>query len=281
MYHRTDLIYYYDGSFDGFLCCVFRAIYEKEDPAAIYPEELAQATFLERAIIDTEPDKAYRVRRSIPLKLGQDALRVLYLCFLSDLEDKEVAMLAFLRLGYRVGPTVLRMLTDSRVHKVLTAARAVSGEAHLLKGFTRFSQYGSTLLAEIEPKHHVLPLLARHFRARMPGESFLIFDRTHRMALVYSGGHSQIFPLELTELPRADQQEQFYRRLWTRFYDTVSIEDRYNPKCRMTHMPKRYWGVMTEFQEENRPWALPENSGASSEKIQSKIPCTPPPGKLQ
>lgn len=265
MYHRTNLIYYYDGSFEGFLCCVFRAIYEKEDPLIICSHAEAQASLLETVDIPTEPEKAQRVRKSIPAKLGADAQRVVYLCFLSDLQDKEVALLAFLRLGYQVGSRVLRMLADERVYKVLTAARAVSGEAHLLKGFTRFSQFGGALLAEIEPKNHVLPLLAQHFKARMPGESFLILDRTHHMVLVCSGGRWQIQESELTQLPRTDAQERFYRQLWTRFYDTVSIEDRYNPQCRMTHMPKRFWGMMTEFQEENRPWALPEHSSGFHE----------------
>ena len=35
--------------------------------------------------------------------------------------------------------------------------------------------------------------------------------------------------------------------MWRSFYHTISIEGRYNPNCRMTHMPKRYWGDMTEF----------------------------------
>ena len=30
--------------------------------------------------------------------------------------------------------------------------------------------------------------------------------------------------------------------------ELIAIEGRYNPKCRMTHMPKRYWNTMTEFQ---------------------------------
>ena len=101
----------------------------------------------------------------------------------------------------------------------------------------------------------------------MPGESFLIYDRTHRMALLCSGGCCQIFPLERLELPKADGREQLYRKLWTRFYDTVSIESRYNPQCRMTHMPKRYWAMMTEFQPENQAAALPEHSGATSENF--------------
>ena len=49
---------------------------------------------------------------------------------------------------------------------------------------------------------------------------------------------------------RPGEEEALYRRLWRSFYDTISIEERYNPRCRMTHMPKRYWGTMTEFQRE-------------------------------
>lgn len=270
MYQRTDLIYQYDGSFDGFLCCVFRAVYRKEDPLGIFAEDSAQATLLETVLIDTEPEKAQRVLASIPKKLGESALTAVRWAFLSHLEDKELALLAFLRLGYRIGPQVMKQLADPCVHKVLTAARNVANEAHLLKGFTRFSEHGGALTAEIEPKNDVLPILARHFRARMPRESFLIYDRTHKQALVSSGGWCRILPMEQAELPKAGVQEQFYRRLWTRFYDTVTIEARYNPKCRMTHMPKRYWGMMTEFQEENRPSALPENGSPDSEKFKKK-----------
>ena len=62
MHHRTDMIYLYDGSFDGFLCCVFRAIYQKEDPVMICPAEEAQPALWEPIVIDTEEDKAQRVR---------------------------------------------------------------------------------------------------------------------------------------------------------------------------------------------------------------------------
>ena len=32
--------------------------------------------------------------------------------------------------------------------------------------------------------------------------------------------------------------------------DAIAIKERYNPRCRMGHMPKRYWANMTEFWEE-------------------------------
>jgi probable DNA metabolism protein len=52
--------------------------------------------------------------------------------------------------------------------------------------------------------------------------------------------------LEEFDMPKEEQNELMYQSLWKRFYDTIAIEARYNPKCRMSHMPKRYWGNMTE-----------------------------------
>jgi probable DNA metabolism protein len=46
------------------------------------------------------------------------------------------------------------------------------------------------------------------------------------------------------------EAELYYRTLWRKFYDPIAIEGRYNPRLRMTHMPKRYWGTMTEFQKD-------------------------------
>ena len=51
------------------------------------------------------------------------------------------------------------------------------------------------------------------------------------------------------EFPPADETEEQYRALWRQFYKTIAIEARHNPKCRMTHMPKRYWENMTEMRE--------------------------------
>ena len=56
----------------------------------------------------------------------------------------------------------------------------------------------------------------------------------------------------------AGEEELRYRAMWRKFYDTIAIEGRYNPRCRMTQMPKRYWGDMTEFQRED---SLPPRPG--------------------
>ena len=45
----------------------------------------------------------------------------------------------------------------------------------------------------------------------------------------------------------ATAEELRYRVLWKRFYKTIAIAARENPRCRMTHCPKRYWENMLEM----------------------------------
>ena len=247
MHNRTDIIYRYDGSFDGLLCCVFESYAQKEIPVdIILPDASPGLLYAEREII-TDPQQASRVLASIPAKLGAAALEFVRLAFLTCLSRKEIYILLFLRLGYRHGPAVMQMLADDTVNVLFKAVRHLERESHLFKGFVRFSVFNGVLVAEIEPKNFVLPLLLQHFSERFPEERFLIFDKNHGMALVYKPYQSAVIPIEALELPEPDEQEQVYRELWQLFYKTIEVEGRYNPRCRMGHMPKRYWKYLTEF----------------------------------
>ncbi len=243
------VIYYYDGTYMGFLSCVFESFAAHEIPVAICPADAADQTALFGAkYIETDRERAERVRVSIPKKMGLEAQELLERAFLTCLPEKEKHMLAFLRLGYRVGRPVCGMLTDPVVHRIDKAVRFLEREAHLLLGFLRFSEYGDVLIAQIEPKNSVLPVIAPHFIARFSGEDFMIFDRTHKLALVYRDGEPALLHADAIELPPESPDEQRCRAMWRTFYETVEIEGRRNPVCRRTHMPKRYWKNMTELQ---------------------------------
>ena len=123
----------------------------------------------------------------------------------------------------------------------------MSGELEKLRGFVRFSDYSGVLGAEIEPKNRVLPLLRRHFCDRYANESFFIYDRTHKELLVYTKNHSRLLTVDSLHLALPGEEEVQFRRLWKRFYETIAIKERYNPRCQNTFMPKRYRGTMTEF----------------------------------
>lgn len=242
-----DLMYRYDGSFEGLLCCVFESYEKKEIPSGILAPDEEQTTLFPAKEIAADSAKAARVLASIPKKMGPAALDFIKRSFLTALPDKEILIFRFLRMGYRSGPRVMNLLADETVGKLFRAVRSLNSESGLLEGFLRFSDFEGTLVAEMEPKNLVLPLIARHFCERYPEERFLIFDRTHKMALIYKPRHSAIVPVEVLSLPSPGAGERMYRELWRKYYNTVEVPGRHNEKCRMSHMPKRYWGCMTEF----------------------------------
>lgn len=245
----SQVSYIYDGTYAGFLSCVFDSYAHHEQPAAFCTLSEPQSLLWPERVVETDEAHAARVLRSFG-KLGGAGARLAVRGFLTCLPEKELRLWQFLKLGYAVGGTVGRMLTDSRVDVLRKAVWHLEHEAHMYKGFVRFSEQAGVLAAQIEPKNWVLPLLAGHFTTRFNKERFLIFDRTHGEALVYQPGKWGIIPMEGLELAPPGQEELNYRRLWRRFYDTIAIEGRENPRCRMTHMPKRYWAMMTEFQAE-------------------------------
>ncbi len=248
---HSSIVYRYDGSFDGLLCCVFDSYANHIDPVGIIGRDHCQATFYDIREVETDPAQARRVSLGIHQKISPQALYLVRRAFLTCLEEKELHILRFIRFGFTAGSSAIHMLTEERVDVLVKAVNHMSGEAHLLKGFVRFSDIGGVLAAEIEPKNFVLPLIAPHFCSRLSGETFMIYDRTHRAALLYSHGEKEIVTLEEFTMPPAPPDEKAYRSLWKRFYDTIAIEQRENPRCRMGHMPKRYWGVMTEFTEQD------------------------------
>lgn len=244
----TQVAYVYDGSLSGFLTCIYESYVHKEYPAAFFaPEDPRISICPEREVITSE-EHARRVFVSLRSKMSVEARRLVTYGFLTCLPDRELRLYEFIRFGYETGPSATRSLTDDRVSILMNAVRHLTGEVQLLKGFVRFSDYGKLLAGEIAPKNRVLPLLKGHFCVRFPGEVFVLYDRTHHEALFHQPGRTAILPVDTFRLDAPDQTELFYRRLWRRFYDTIAIEGRYNPKLRMTHMPKRYWGTMTEFQ---------------------------------
>lgn len=264
MPERPALIYAYDGTFDGLLCCVFESYHSREIPADILADTKELPFLLPVRYIPTQPDHARRVRLSIPQKMGAEADDFVRRAFLTCHAQKELLLLRFLRLGYKKGPDVLHMLTDDTVHALTEAVRHLQNEAHLLTGFVRFSEVNGVLVSIIEPKNFVLPILAPHFCSRYPNERFILYDKTHAMALLYQNGGWAIAEVESFSLPDADEEERKYRALWRLFYDTIEVEGRHNPLCRMGHMPKRYWRYMTEFMADpapkQEPAALPPAS---------------------
>ena len=155
----TPVSYAYDGSFAGFLTCVFASYAHREEPMSFSTPEDGRISLWPERTVDTDEARAQRVYRSLAPRLGQEGRRLAVYGFLTCLEERELHLWRFLRLGYDRGPGVVRDLTDDRVAVLTRAVGHLTGEAHLLKGFTRFSEQEGVLVGEIAPKNRVLPLL--------------------------------------------------------------------------------------------------------------------------
>ena len=272
----NEVMYQYDGTLDGFLCCVYESYVYKETPAAFCCDEDPLSLFEVRTVI-TQPAYSQRVSRGIASR-SPKALAVVRRSFLTCLPDKELHIYEFIRKLLAEGAGFMRDLSDPVCYPLYKAIRHINGEVEKLRGFVRFSDRNGVLGAEIEPKNRVLPLLRSHFCARYQGEKFFLYDRTHREALFYANGKAVIQPLEHFQMAPPDETEAHYRLLWKRFYDTIAIKERYNPKCRQTNMPKRYWNTMTEFQDDSyfKAQSSPAGVGAPGAPAGISAPGTPP-----
>lgn len=188
----TEMVYYYDGSFEGFLCCIFDSYANQEVLTAIYRDEDFIPTLFASRAIQTDRDHANRVLRKIVKCSPYTADLLPGRAFSSCLPEKELHLYRLVVKLLRDGPGFLRNFSDETLHPVAKAVQHLMGEAHLLKGFVRFSELGGVLGSEIEPKNQVLPILRSHFCARYQNEKFFIYDRTHKEALFYASGKAVI-----------------------------------------------------------------------------------------
>jgi probable DNA metabolism protein len=244
------VVYCYDGSFEGLICCVFESYDKKEIPMDIMADDAQLPWLLNMRRIATDEARTKRVLTAVQKKIGREALEMVRDAYLTCHPRKEMLILQFVRLGFRCGPSTVNRLADAPVHTLNTAVQHLKHEAHLYTGFTRFSELNGTLVAEIEPKNFVLPLLTRHFCERYPHEQYLIYDKTHGMILMYQGGRTLICSVDSFTPLNPGKEEMRFRTLWRLFYDTIEIKERHNPRCRMSHMPKRYWRYMTELAQQ-------------------------------
>lgn len=250
MDRERDVIYWYDGSFEGFLNCVFESYANHEIPWDIWYYATRQTSFFPGVTIETDMTKAQRVLKSIREKLGQRVYYMMVRGFLNGEEGKEIKLLRFLRLVYAKGPGAAYQNGTPEVADVLELARAVATEACRYRQFIRFEEREGMLGAVISPKHYVLPLLRAHFCDRMPDEDFLIYDNQHYIALVRRGKEIHYTRFEDGYLMASpEEREESYQKLWKSFYKALTIEERRNEKLRMQHCPKRFWENMTEMQD--------------------------------
>ena len=134
-----DVVFQYDGTFDGFLCCVFDSYVHKEFPIAFSGDEECWSLYEVRYVM-TVPENAKRVFYNL-LERSRLAADVVQRGFLTCLSEKEIRLYAVIQKLYREGDAFLRNKADPVYYPVAKALRHLGGELEKLRGFVRFSDY--------------------------------------------------------------------------------------------------------------------------------------------
>ncbi len=249
MRQRTDVIFVYDGTFDGFLCCVYEYYYSSFNPVEIICEDDIRASLFQLVTISTDTFKSQKVRKAIEEKISAYSLRFLQECLLCYGKEKEIHMMGYIVKGFKKGGQVHRLVGDDDVAYLLKAHNHLKREKHLYLGLVRFYKANDAYISVITPKNRLLPMMAYHFTQRFANQNFMIYDATNKEALLYYEKQTTIIKAENIELPEIDDEELAMQKLWKLFYDTIAIKERYNPRCRMTFMPKRTWEHLPEMKD--------------------------------
>ncbi|MBX2951905.1 MAG: TIGR03915 family putative DNA repair protein [Leadbetterella sp.] len=250
--------YLFDGTYAGFLCCVFDSFARKEPEAIplLSGDQSADLFKAQRTVI-TDVESAKRVQKGLEKHLGAVAVRDFYRVFLS--EDRKAWLAAFRVISrvFTAGPDILQNFGDDDVICFSLTLKKVHRERHRMKAFIRFQKSSDGLFFSIvEPDFDVLPLIADFFRERYADQPWLIWDNKRKYGLLYDQitvSPVQLSPEEKMALTTGvtltlDERDEHFQHLWKQYFQSTNIEARRNMKLHLRHVPKRYWKYLPEKQ---------------------------------
>lgn len=254
-----DVAYLHDGSLEGLLSAVFLAYERHEQPTDMVPEAVWQQRLGQSFIqVPTDYQRANRVRQGIARKAGREAVSATIKASTCDDYDTGMIVYRFVRYvmalpAFQRSMPVLDELANPVVADLQRLAKHAMNESERLRQFVRFSQLENGVwYAKVNPNASVVPLIMGYFAARLNDQPFMIYDEVHHLAGVYDGRGWQLVQDDVINVPPATDHDLLMQRAWQCFYDTLSVDARYNPELRRHFMPVRLWRNLTEMQQDKR-----------------------------
>jgi len=248
----------YDGSFEGFLCCVFHVFEYKIKHASIQNQFVNQnELFAKNETIITDAKKSDRVWAGIKNKASAVTATKMYYAFLSELEGVENILLDYILYIFKHQQKVDTDFTHTSVLKTAKIAKNVSREKHRMEAFVRFKLTKDTIyFANIEPDFNVLPLISKHFKKRYADQKWTIYDIKRNYGLFYDLDTIEFITMDFpknfnfskTDTDFFADEEFNFQKLWKDYFDSTNIKERKNMKLHIRHVPKRYWKYLSEKQ---------------------------------
>lgn len=210
--------------------------------------------FCEYVSVEPDAEKAGKVFRTIERRLGEEACEMIAQAAACPDDGKADAIYRMIVLGLHLpdGKAICGMLTQPEVRLVFELSRKVWHIAHRYMGFVRFREMeNGILMSEIGVEADILSLVAPHFADRLPGENWLIYDRSWKKAAVHPKGRQWFLLDDVDEeslaLLQDSGEEARFQALWKGFHRAIGIESRTNKRAQMSFLPLKFRSFMNEF----------------------------------
>ena len=179
------------------------------------------------------------------------ALRRAYNAWLTAEDGKEMDVLRYVFLGFKLGREVDRLHGSETVRRIDVLNHKMSWEADRILGILRFSviqsPQGEVLYASLAPNCDLIQTIMPHFLNRFREEPFIIHDVGREKAAFASEGSWVMRSLSKDFSPLYTKDEQQYQELWRGYFRTAAIDQRRNPALQKQFIPTRYWQYLTEM----------------------------------
>ena len=256
MWGKEEHTLIYDGTFDGFLTCVFY-VYKQKLMSVNFqrPHHIQESLFGNSTEIITDLKKADRVWKGIKNKTSGTGSGRLFSAFLSENKHIEMLLLDYIQQALRSQKPIDSDFSNETVLKASQVAKSVAREKHRMEAFVRFKlTTDGVYFANIEPDFDVLPLISKHFERRYADQKWIIYDLKRQYGLYYNLEKVELMELSLPEhydptkttLDYFTTSEIEFQTLWQDYFESTNIPSRKNMKLHVQHVPKRYWKYLSE-----------------------------------
>ncbi|GAA4277055.1 TIGR03915 family putative DNA repair protein [Aquimarina mytili] len=253
---NPQTILLYDGSFDGFLCCIFE-VYSKKITAPIIRKEdqTHNQLFTITEQVQTLENNAQRVWKAFKKKTTKTEQNNFFKAFLSEIKGVENTLLNYTQYIFKKANDKQHIdFSNKDILKINQVARMVEREKHRMEAFVRFQlTQDGIYTSSAAPDFNVLPLIIHHFKDRYADQKWLIYDMRRKYGIYYNLKivdvitFENVFEINNQTIKRKSLDEEIdFQKLWTAYYKNVNIKSRKNSKLHHQHIPKRYWKYLTE-----------------------------------
>ena len=250
--------YLFDGTYAGFLTCVFEAFERKEFDVQLTVDSAVQVSYFDQSVREIISDlkKVERVYNRLQKRIGISKSKECYQAFLSEDKAAWNASFRILIAIFRGQEDILKNFGHEDVLLFSQTLKKVSRERHRMKAFVRFQKSADGLFfAIVEPDFNVLPLIIPFFRNRYADQAWIIYDLKRKYGIHYdkvSVSEIKLSQAEKGDLIQSsavidlDDKDEYFKKLWLQYFKSTNIASRRNMKLHLQHVPKRYWRYLPE-----------------------------------